>query len=200
MRNSSENQITLVLIRHGKTKSNAQHRYLGKTDEMLSKEGIQELLQNKKMQCYPDVDIVFASPMKRCVQTAQILYPYVPYATVDEWTEMDFGDFEGKNYQELQGDERYQEWIDSNGTLPFPRGESREDFIERCEKGFWKMQTQAMKAEKVGMIVHGGTIMAILSRYGGGEYFDYRTDNGKGYVCTVKNFNKKPEITEIKKI
>lgn len=200
MRNSSENQITLVLIRHGKTKSNSQHRYLGKTDEMLSEEGIQELSQNKKMQIYPDVDIVFISPMKRCAQTAQIIYPDIPYVTVDEWTEMDFGDFEGKNYYELQADARYQEWIDSNGTLPFPHGESREDFIARCEMGFQKMQEQAVKAEKIGMIVHGGTIMAILSRYGKGEYFDYQTDNGKGYVCTVKNFNEKPEITEIKKI
>ena len=52
---------------------------------------------------------------------------------------MDFGVFEGKNYLELQGDKRYQEWIDSNGTLPFPEGESREEFISRCDKGFRRM-------------------------------------------------------------
>ena len=38
MRNSAENQITLVLIRHGMTKSNKEHRYLWKTEEALSAE------------------------------------------------------------------------------------------------------------------------------------------------------------------
>ena len=52
---------------------------------------------------------------------------------------MDFGEFEGKNYIELQKDPNYQAWIDSNGTLPFPGGESREAFIKRCEQGFYRM-------------------------------------------------------------
>ena len=46
----SENQITLILIRHGATKSNEERRYLGKTDESLSKEGAQQLVEYKKMQ------------------------------------------------------------------------------------------------------------------------------------------------------
>jgi len=54
---------------------------------------------------------------------------------VPEWTEMDFGAFEGHNYQELSGDPAYQRWIDSGGTLPFPEGESREEFIRRSVAG-----------------------------------------------------------------
>ena len=52
----------------------------------------------------------------------------------------------------------------------------------------------------IGMIVHGGTIMALLSRYGKGDYFDYQVANGKGYVCTVKNLGIKPEIIKLEKI
>ena len=42
MRNRPENQIEirLTLIRHGATHSNKEGRYLGKTDEALSPEGI----------------------------------------------------------------------------------------------------------------------------------------------------------------
>ena len=42
MRNRPENQIEirLTLIRHGATLSNKEGRYLGKTDEALSPEGI----------------------------------------------------------------------------------------------------------------------------------------------------------------
>lgn len=201
----SENQITLVLIRHGATKSNEERRYLGKTDEPLSKEGEQQLVEYKKMHLYPNIDFLFTSPMKRCIQTADILYPELQLVQMKEWEEMDFGVFEGKNYIELQEDKRYQAWIDSNGTLPFPEGESREEFTIRCDKGFQEMieKVKQIKEEghkTIGVIVHGGTIMAMLSRYGKGDYFDYQVANGRGYVCTVKNYNTKPEIMKLEKI
>ena len=85
MRNRSENQITLVLIRHGATKANNEHRYLGKTDEELSKEGETKLLEYKKMCFFPKVDFLFSSPMKRCIQTAEILYPESKLVEIEEW-------------------------------------------------------------------------------------------------------------------
>lgn len=196
MRNWPENQVILVMIRHGAAKSNREHRYLGKEDEPLSEEGRRELAEYKSLGCYPAVDGLFVSPMKRCVQTAEILYPGLTPVCIKEWEEMDFGEFEGKNYQELREDKRYQKWIDSGGTLPFPGGEGREDFSLRCEKGFRKMMEKAGIAKKagpgkkgksvktLGMIVHGGTIMALMERYAGGNYFDYQAANGKGYLCT----------------
>ena len=47
MRNWAENQVKLVLIRHGATASNKEHRYLGKSDETLCKEGISSLIKAK---------------------------------------------------------------------------------------------------------------------------------------------------------
>ena len=205
MRDRAENQITLVLIRHGATKANMEHRYLGKTDEVLSKEGEMQLFEYKKMGFFPNIDFLFSSPMKRCVQTAEILFPELKPVEIEEWKEMDFGVFEGKNYLELQGDKRYQEWIDSNGTLPFPEGESREEFISRCDKGFRRMieKLKPIKEERhktVGIVVHGGTIMALLSKYGKGDYFDYQVPNGKGFICTMKHLDAETEIMELKKI
>ena len=78
---------------------------------------------------------VFVSPMLRCRQTAEILFPQIPQIEIDPWREMDFGEFEGRNYAQLNGDPRYQAWIDSGGTLAFPGGESREAFIARCVDG-----------------------------------------------------------------
>ena len=205
MRDRAENQITLVLIRHGATKANMEHRYLGKTDEVLSKEGEMQLFEYKKMGFFPNIDFLFSSPMKRCVQTAEILFPELKPVEIEEWKEMDFGVFEGKNYLELQGDNRYQEWIDSNGSLPFPEGESREEFISRCDKGFRRMIGKLKPIEEeghktIGMIVHGGTIMALLSKYGKGDYFDYQVPNGKGFICTMKHLDAETEIMELKKI
>lgn len=188
MWNWSEDKIRFIFIRHGATSSNKEHRYLGKTDESLSDEGRAELLRKKAEKKYPELSFVFASPMKRCLETAQLLYPETEAITVSEWEEMDFGEFEGKNYLDLKDDARYQEWIDSNGTLPFPNGESREEFIHRCEMGLWKMHKYLVQKEEqipgeIGIVVHGGTIMAILSSLCKGEYFNYQVANGEGYRC-----------------
>ena len=182
------------MIRHGETPSNKEHRYLGRTDESLSVEGIQKLQKQKNDYYYPSADYVFSSPMKRCVETAQILYPDSKAILILEWKEMNFGAFEGKNYLELRGDERYQAWIDSNGTLPFPNGESREEFVERCKIGFYHMLHKLRELEnkkrnndlRIVIIVHGGTIMSLLSSFYGGEYFDYQVPNGRGYICKLE--------------
>ena len=208
MWNWSENQIKLVLIRHGATAANNEHRYLGKTEEALSKEGIDELQKAKYAKSYPKIDELFSSPMKRCLETAQILYPDKEARIIPEWEEMDFGAFEGKNYTDLKDDVRYQAWIDSNGTLPFPEGESREEFIKRCEQGFYRMLTCFLKTvderqngtKTIGLIVHGGTIMALLSSYYCGEYFDYQVANGKGYICMLEGSCEKLKLCKIEKL
>ena len=202
-------EIRLTLIRHGETLSNKEGRYLGKTDEVLSPEGIRALDKSVTERIYPNADVLFSGSMKRCLETSQILYPGQMPILIPEWTEMDFGTFEGQNYQELSGNPAYQRWIDSGGTLPFPEGESREAFIRRSVAGYenmlyclrngckkvTKFELHDCHAEgeasEVGMpdpgirnvsvIVHGGTIMALLSHFLGGEYFDYQVKCGQGY-------------------
>ena len=120
----AKNKIRLVFIRHGETASNKEHRYLGKTDEDLSPCGAEKIKNAVHEKLYPEIDILFTSPMKRCRQTAQLIYPDMTAHIIPEFAEMDFGEFEGKNYQDLRDDARYQAWIDSDGTLPFPGGES----------------------------------------------------------------------------
>ena len=66
--------IKLWLIRHGKTEGNKLARYIGTTDEPLCQEGIEFL---KKMD-YPKVQEIYVSPLRRCVQTAEILFPEKP--------------------------------------------------------------------------------------------------------------------------
>lgn len=208
MRNRSENQIRLVLIRHGATEANRKHKYSGKTEESLSTAGIRDLHRKKDANAYPEIDCLFSSPMKRCTETAHIIYPDKATFIIPEWEEIDFGVFEGKNHAELKGNDRYQKWIDSNGTLPFPQGESREGFIERCKRGVERMRKQLaelpaeMKERDItaGLIIHGGTIMALLSSFCGGEYFDYQIANGEAYLCRMEESSGRFQLTILERI
>lgn len=115
-------EADMALIRHGMTPGNEEHRYIGRTDEPLSQKGREQLLTLQKKGVYPAAACVAASPLERCRQTAELLYPGQAPCVFDQFREMDFGAFEGHNYEELKADVRYQAWIDSNGTLPFPQG------------------------------------------------------------------------------
>ena len=200
-------QINLLLVRHGATSGNAEKRYIGKTDEPLSEAGSEKLRDFRAAGRYSDVSaspqFVFTSPMKRCVETAQILFPDVKPVAIENFRETDFGLFEGKNYDELMADDElrteYQKWIDSGGKAAFPSGESSEAFIERTLQGFWSMMDLILKncsecccadlrGESVDVVavIHGGSIMAILSSLCGGSFYDYQVENGGGYVCTAR--------------
>ena len=188
----------LILIRHGKTAGNLVGRYIGsRTDEPLCDEG-REGLAGKQL---PEVERLYVSPMKRCVETAEILWPGFDRKKMQKVTDLrecDFGDFENKNYKELSGNGDYQAWIDSNGTLPFPNGESMDAFKSRCLEAFARIVEEVSGAEqewiasgktgifRAGIVVHGGTIMAILEQYGypKAAYFDYQVKNGCGYRLT----------------
>lgn len=178
---------TLYLIRHGRTEGNLEKRYIGVTDEALCEQGIRELKERRAQGVYPVLragDILAVSPMKRCVETAKLLYPDRDAVVVPEFREIDFGRFEGKNYQELTGDTQYQEWIDSGGKLPFPEGEGRDEFVQRCVSGMQALWRQCQGT--LVFIVHGGTIQAILSELGDGDFYDFMCDNGAGYMCRLE--------------
>lgn len=181
--------MKLLLIRHGRTAANRFGLYQGRTDEPLSEEGKRDILNRKEKGYCPWVPFVAASPMQRCVQTARLLYGRSPELLIDEWKEIDFGKWEGKSYAALKGDSDYRKWVDSGGTLPFPGGESREAFTKRCMDGLHRfcewMQAENGTETPAAAIVHGGTIMALLSVLGEGDYFDYRCGNGEGYVCDL---------------
>lgn len=193
--------MMLALVRHGATQANQEKRYLGKTDEPLSKGGKESLKLYKMQKIYPAVEYLFTSPMERCVDTAKIIYPAVSSIVIPEWTEIDFGRYEYKNYEELKDDVSYQEWIDSGGMLDFPEGEGRKDFDLRCKRGLFRMchilsAAAAQNLDKpvfAVAVVHGGTIMSLLSAYCGGDYFDYQAPNGRGYVCRLTYVNDQTE-------
>ena len=169
----------IIFIRHGKTEGNLRKAYIGRTDESLCHEGISEL--EKKH--YPAADIIISSPMKRCIETAEIIYPKVPVKIYDDLRECDFGDFEDKNYEQLNGDVNYQAWIDSGGKIPFPNGEAHENFTERCCNAFIKAVSENAD-DVIAFVVHGGTVMSVLERFGEPKkgYYDYMIKNGCGYV------------------
>lgn len=193
--------MRVILIRHSKTAGNLEGRYIGTTDEPLCAEGIR-LLEGKT---YPDAEVLYVSPLKRCRETGAILYPLLHQRVEERLRECDFGEFENKNYLELNGNPAYQAWVDSNGTLPFPGGESREAFQERCKEGFAYIVEEALKEQisSVAVVAHGGTIMSVLEAFAvpHREFYDWQVKNGRGFLLEVtEEFLERKVLTVIEKL
>ena len=193
-------KINVTLLRHGRTKGNARKAYIGITDEPLDDRGIGELIHANNKGIYPACDVLYVSPMKRCVQTATLLYPQHQQHLKENLKECNFGIFEGKNYKQIKHNADYQRYIDSDGNVAFPEGESKEDFSHRCQCAFRDIMSEQTTTDKMVIVCHGGTIMAILDKYSHPHsyYFKWHVDNGEGYTF-VYNTDKE-QATQIQKI
>ena len=176
--------IELLFIRHGATAGNLRRRYIGRTDEPLCEAGIAQVkaLQKRGL----SVDRLFVSPMLRTRQTAELLFPQMPYTVVDGLIETDFGRFEGKSADELSGDPAYQAWVDAMCLTPIPEGESVTDFKTRCCKAFAETIQTVPDGSRAGFVVHGGVIMAIMEAYARPkkDFYAYHIGNGECLACT----------------
>ena len=190
--------MEVIFIRHLPTPGNEKKQYIGRTDEVLSSGAVTSFHKKREMYLksqkegkyppfYPPAEMIVASPMKRCVQTAELIYPGQKIVTEPELRECDFGRFEGKTYEELKDDPAYIAWLESGGVLAFPEGEDQETFRSRCAEGVRRRLQKGIteKKKSIAFVVHGGTIMAALHRLAEGEhsFYDWQTGNGRGFLA-----------------
>jgi alpha-ribazole phosphatase len=177
------------LIRHGSTEANKEGRYVGgKTDLPLSAEGRRELKTMKEKYRYPWVDLVYSSPMQRCIDTANILFPEREIIAVEGMREYDFGEFENKTAAELDGRPDYTAW--TSGQMPSPPGgESSKDFTARVVLALNEIVRDMMAREcyESALIMHGGAIMMLLSATAlpRRQPVEWTSDAGRGYSVMV---------------
>ena len=163
--------MEFILVRHGKTEYNERRQYCGALDPDLSDLGRQEL-EHSAIKTYLEEhtpDMVFCSPMQRTLQTAAILLDDrdVPLVAVPELREIDFGDFEGRSYEEMKDDPAYTAWLDTNCEGPIPGGDFPESFRDDVEVCFESlMETcRTERVERALIVSHGGVLSTILERF-----------------------------------
>lgn len=165
----------IVLIRHGEPESSAKGKCYGKLDVGLSPNGRQQIEQTAKLLERFKVAAVYSSPRVRATESAKIIaekYGLTVEARED-FAEIDFGDFEGLEYEEVERlfPEIYQKWMNQPTTVEFPNGES-----------FALMQTRVLRAtnelklrhanEAFAVISHGGTNRIVLAHALGMQNYD----------------------------
>ncbi|MEF9983011.1 MAG: histidine phosphatase family protein [Oscillospiraceae bacterium] len=179
----------LHFIRHGITSGNKEGRYVGQKDVSLCPEGIEEIQKLLNEFSYPYVEKIYTSPLSRCIETAHLIYPEFENYIVDEMKELDFGDFEGRSYKDLEGDENFKMWIQNSKEFSPPNGEKGDAFISRLLIGIEKIFKDMMdnNITSAAVFTHGGVIMSLFSAIGLPKHSmaEWMTQNACGYTVLL---------------
>lgn len=176
--------MDIVFVRHGRTRINQEGRYGGFLDTEISEEGIAEIKRTEEHLRDIEFDAVYASPLKRAVQSASILRS--DFIVDDRLREMNFGIFEGLSYKETL--ERYPNeskcWGEDYINYCLPDGESMKQVYDRT-MDFIKSMDKSMK--RVLVVTHGGIIGCALSSMfnGCGDFFKFKIVHGTATVISV---------------
>lgn len=152
-----DNRFTIYLMRHLPTAGNNKGQYIGWTDEPIEKENYQSLVNQFS------VSKIYGSDLLRASETAEVLFPNIPYVADERWREGNFGDWEGKSYEDLQEDEQYRNWIENPAAVSPPNGESMRAIENRVLKTLYDMTEQ--EEQSLFVITHGGPMRILLTMF-----------------------------------
>ena len=160
--------FTVYLFRHGLTKGNLNAQYIGHTDLPITTDSISALKSIKAKHHYPEVEAVFVSPLKRCIESAEIMFPKNNPLVINDLIEYNFGEFEGCTADDLKNNDDFREWLRGDMHARPPYGESNAEFFARVCSAFEKIVDGMVKSgtETAAIVGHAGVLMAILACYG----------------------------------
>lgn len=91
----------IYIIRHGQTEMNSRQVLQGRSDYALNEVGVAQAMSAAKRLRNVTFSQVYASPLVRAVQTAQLVVPDIHPVIDERLIEMDYGPYEGTDLTRL---------------------------------------------------------------------------------------------------
>lgn len=192
--------MEIVFIRHGQTDVNKDGRIQGATvDAELNETGRAYAKKAAANFDEKQFDVVYSSPMKRAVETAQIFTKGKKELKLDKrLLEFDFGDWDGKKMSDLA--KKYPDAVDPWGKITSSyikyakNGESYADLEKRCQDFLAEME-QKYPNKRILVVAHGRLIRMMVAHYlANGDMDKIDTMNN----CGLTKFSVKKGIARMK--
>jgi broad specificity phosphatase PhoE len=137
----------------------------GATDVPLSRAGIAQMEAVAAFLADKPLQIVYSSPLRRAAEPAAELAAArkIVHSEVMDLAEIDFGDWEGKSYEQLAKDDpdTVAKAKAASALFTFPNGENIEFFRRRVQVAF--AQLVRTTSGPSAIYAHGGSIRMILA-------------------------------------
>jgi alpha-ribazole phosphatase/probable phosphoglycerate mutase len=154
------------LIRHAEPDASVRGRCYGSLDTGLSPAGREQAARLAERLIAEPFAALCSSPRRRAIETAEaIAAPHgLGVAVVPEFRELDFGDFEGRTYDDIAAahPELYRQWMEAPTRVQFPHGESFARMRERV-LGAYHALLAPHDGQTIGIVAHGGVVRIVLA-------------------------------------
>ncbi len=156
----------LLLLRHGRSEMNAEHRVQGWLDSPLDEVGRAQAQAVARRLRQEEMEVLYTSTLRRARETAEIITGVlnVPLVADERLRECDVGAIAGLNNKEIEA--RFPEWVqrwrETGGLAPPPGAEQPEVFWGRVVEAFDEIVGRH-SGEVVGVVTHGGVLGTYLS-------------------------------------
>ena len=154
------------LIRHGEPCSESRGRCYGQLDIELSLEGRRQLQAVAGKLSEEPICVIYSSPRRRALESASILAErlHCSVRTEEQFREIDFGDFEGKLYDDIAQEypKIYRQWMEHPTETQFPNGESFVQMQTRVVDAAYKLYARH-HGETIAIVSHGGVNRILLA-------------------------------------
>jgi 2,3-bisphosphoglycerate-dependent phosphoglycerate mutase len=151
----------LLLIRHGETDWNRQHRFQGQIDVPLNPTGRRQAARLAERLAGDRHDLLLASDLQRAQQTAAPLADAwgLPAAPVPALREQGFGLFEGLEVGTIRAEHAalWQRWLAHEADFALPGGESTRQFSARVLAAVQAL-AHAHPGRRLAVVTHGGVL------------------------------------------
>ena len=156
----------LLLVRHGETDRSARGLCYGKLDIALSQTGRQQAVQTAQLIKPFKPSAIYSSPRLRAIDTAKAISHACQLDAIVEQSlaELDFGDFEGLSYQEVERryPELYKQWMKHPTKVCFPNGENYDQMSIRVIESMSQLKIKH-KGQTIVTVAHGGVNRIVLA-------------------------------------
>lgn len=180
--------LKVILLRHGETAYNADgNRYCGRTDIGLTEKGLQQAAAIGKVLNNTPIAAVYASPLIRAQQTAEIASGNRKVITDQRIIEVDFGLWEGKTKEEFNAEnpDLWQQWMQDPMTIKAGgTGETGREVITRVNDFFGEMIV-CHPNQTIMVVAHNGINRLYLAHCLGMPLSNYRRLEQENSSITV---------------
>lgn len=162
--------MKLYIIRHGETPWNTELRLQGQTDIELNENGRALAAKAAKGMEHIPFDMAISSPLRRAVETAQIVLGgrEIPLMTDERIREIGFGVMEGRRFrkdlQEEECPEYYCFFHAMERYVPMEGGERLEDLLKRTGAFLDELKhKREWQGKSILISTHGAASRALLA-------------------------------------
>lgn len=170
--------MQIVLVRHGATDWNLQHRCQGSSDRELSAVGVRQAEEIAALLSGENLTAVYASDLKRAQRTAEVIgQPHnLPVRIEESIRELDHGELEGLTFNQIKQNfgEFLTRWRSEPAELQVPGGERLIDVAERAWTGLQQIAERHGADDNIVVVSHNFPIVGIVCRITGTHLNNYR--------------------------